>query len=254
MGPSETGSIGVKPPAGGLFRKVPFAHFTVLDSVQPAMSTLLGSKNASGTSQQSRPSHPVDAALWGLAERLAGGAELGPSVGSEPSSVVGIEPTDHCTPHLRVVNLPQRAVGLPSVGRMGRRNHAPVAQGVGIPTKPVASSASNNAKTAKRAEKNQDRNRRETQRIAPLIRRAEFTILKGRSRDSEPQTSPESEQNSAIRQESATRNENTQSVPGTAHRRVHRRRRTGVTVFGWLALTVFAAVAAAIALFTPSWF
>src|SRR5262245_37277411 len=102
------------------------------------MSTLLGSKNANTIGQQARPSHPVDAALWGLAERLAGGPEPQPSEAVDPSTVIDVDSVDHRSSHVRVVRLPQRAGGLPSVGRMGRRNPAIATQTVGVPTKPAA--------------------------------------------------------------------------------------------------------------------
>jgi hypothetical protein len=216
------------------------------------MSTLLGSMNALGTGPNSRPSHPVDAALWGLAERLAGGPEPTQTETIEPGHSGEHDSYDHRTSQVRVVRLPQRAGGLPSVGRMGQRNRTAVAPAVGVPTKPITAESVPASKPAALPGKSSRRKPSGPQKTTPQIRRAEFTILKGRN--GERSASPKSDENSEIRQESAATDENPSGARTNARRRTSGKRRAGVTIFGWLALTAFAVVAAAIALFAPSWF
>jgi hypothetical protein len=209
--------------------------------------------NARGSGPNSRPSHPVDAALWGLAERLAGGPEPTQTETIEPGHSGEHDSYDHRTSQVRVVRLPQRAGGLPSVGRMGQRNRTAVAPAVGVPTKPITAESVPASKPAALPGKSSRRKSAETQKTTPQVRRAEFTILKGRNA-SERLTTPKSEENPENRQESTATDENPSGARTNARRRTSGKRRAGVTIFGWLALTAFAVVAAAIALFAPSWF
>jgi hypothetical protein len=220
------------------------------------MSTLLGSMNARGNGPSSRPSHPVDAALWGLAERLAGGSEATPAETVATPPIDERLSTDLRTSQVRVVRLPQRAGGLPSVGRMGQRNRTGVAPAVGIPTKPISAAAVQTPPkpSASSAAGTPRRKQLEPQMTAPRPRRAEFTILKGRNGVDRQQPDPKSSANSEIRQESPASSEENAGDRSKVRRSVRRKRRAGVTIFGWLALTAVAAAAAAIALFWPSWF
>jgi len=213
------------------------------------MNTVLTSTNTRGNSP-GRPSHPVDAALWGLAERLAGGAEAtAVEVEATPSSMFGENGTTERQPsQMRVVGLPQRAGGLPSASRLARRREMSSITTRGVPTKP----ASQKSLGAMAAESDVGRSPEPKTVSEPKLRRAQFTILKDRKNVAHDSGAVFGEALPGD-QDSASVRESSERTSKRSSRR-KRRAKAGVSIYGWLLLAAVSMAAAAIALFTPAWF
>jgi hypothetical protein len=139
---------------------------------------------------------------------------------------------------------------------LGQRSRPAVAQDVGIPTKPIVAAAveapvkpaSPPGKTSRKA------TAARIESSPPRTRQAQFTILKARKVANRPSAPSKSEVRSDLRQESPPAGEHPLADKPSSRRGVRRKRPAGVTIVGWLAMTAFAVAAAAIALFSPSWF
>ena len=213
------------------------------------MNTVLTSTNTRGNSQ-GRPSHPVDAALWGLAERLAGGAEAtAVEVEATPGSMFAENgATERQPSQMRVVGLPPRAGGLPSTSRLARRREKNSITTRGVPTKP----ASQKSPGAKAAAPGESRSAEPETVSEPKLRCAQFTILKDRKNVATESGAGLGEELQGG-QDSASVRESSERTSKRSSRR-KRRAKAGVSIYGWLLLAAVSMAAAAIALFAPAWF
>lgn len=177
----------------------------------PAMNTLIDSRNSRVSGP--KPVHPVDAALFGLAERLATTIDAG-----EPSKAVSAVEA----------RLPNRSAGLPRANRV--RNLA-TAQSLASPKRPKKAPTIDDSLP-------------QPVPAAAKLGRVEFTILKSRREQLEG-FQDSSSQHSLAAGETRT--------AAKSKRAKKSRQRAGITLFGWSLMVAGAAVAAAIALWAPAW-
>jgi hypothetical protein len=228
------------------FSKLPFAHSVVQVTVHPAMGTLLESTKSRISGQPPRPSHPVDAALWGLAERLAD-ADSGVTGVAEGARSERPVSAERPSQQIRVVRLPARAGNLPSVGRLSQREpvvgprsstppkRKPGSLDAALPSQPVHPGAVDVAPEA----------------TPPSVGRAQFTILKDRRPDHGSERRDRRDRRIDPSQDSPASGESRSGRP--KRRAITAKKRAGLSLSGWLFLTAGAVVAAAIALLAPSW-
>ena len=153
----------------------------------------------------------------------------------EPSISVSKSSAEFQPSKVRVVRLPQRGGGLPSVGRMSPRTTKHDLPPAGVPTK-IASEVPPERDSKLKIERPSKprRNQAETPQETPSARRAEFTILKDQKQSPVSRGDADSPEMRASSQDSRVGNE-TPSETRSKSRPRSRRRSVGVTIYGWLA-------------------